>query len=453
MLQLSYAMSKEISLQELMVNVVKKCLLSNSNKDLPDAIFNRLSQMRSDLAFILMQKLAEVASTVSGIKMLLFTTWDTIRSSDTNIELAIAGGEADYYRPLLKILFLSLRAHMGAPAPFAPMNSGVNTSGSSQSQGDQQTRLPSTELQLTVLDIIDMIVTRGFRNLAVRVHESPSSSSPEDIALVTAILQTALHIPGIESSHTQICTKIIDEGAAHIAINLFSWSDRLAINGDPVYGELAILFLLELSSMPLMAEQLAVDGIISLITDARLTSYIRQGIHPIKGNQRLYSIWFRGILPLCLNLLHAIGPPIAPEISKFLNQFSNQLTRAADNFDNAAGAAQGITLPMAVEAHSLALIYRILEGFRAAGASTGVLASEIASLEWHAAGVKEDVEYWLGNRESLRHRLMPVTARDEEEMTREKPLKQKDVLGSSSENRFEERVVRELSAVVGLLSE
>lgn len=447
-------MSKETSLQELMIKVVKGCLISNSDRSLPDDLFYRLVQVRSDLAFILTQRLAQVHTTNPEMKTVLFTTWDSIQSSDTNLELAMAAGDSEYYRPLLKILFLSLRAHMSKDTTTPPSTPpAANDVGQSDSPRSQRRRslLPSPELQITVLDILDIVVARGFRNLAVRIHDNPTESSPEDIALVTAILQTALHISGMEHSHVQICNKLIDQDVARVAITLFSWSDRLAINSDPVYGELAILFLLELSSMPLMAEQLAVDGILAQLSDAHLTSYIRRGVHPINGHQRLYSIWYRGLLALCLNLLQAIGPPIAPEVTIFLNQFPTQLSLATNNFDNKPAGPAGITLGMASEAHSLALLYRIIEGFKAAGASTGVLASEIPSLvEWNAAGVKEDVEYWLGNRASLQLRLLPVTPREEEELLKEKPVGRKR---DGSESRFEERVVRELSAVVGLLSE
>ncbi|KAI9792731.1 MAG: hypothetical protein M1816_001830 [Peltula sp. TS41687] len=459
MLELSCVTLTDPSLQELMIEVVTNCMVSNSNRNLPDNLFEQLVQ---------------VDSTLPDMKAILFNTWDSIKSSDTNLELAMATGDVEYYRPLLKILFLSLRAHMGkntTPPPNSPpAESGAgqsSPSSSQQQQHQQRSLLPSTELQITVLDILDVVVSRGFRNLAVRIHENPLSSSPEDIALVTAILQTALHIPGMEHSHGPICNGLIDQDVARVAIGLFSWSDRLAHNngGDPVYGELAMLFLLELSSLPPMAEHLAVDGILAQLSSAQLTAHTRRGVHALNGpHQRLYSIWTRGFLPVCLNLLRGIGPAIAPEVAHFLNQFAAQLTLATNTFDNksataAAAGPVGITLGMASEAHSLALLHRIVEGYRAGGASSGVLASDIPSLTeagWNAAGVKEDVEYWLANRASLRLRLLPVSPREEEELVKEKPVgmgRKAGGVAGGCESRFEERVVGELSAVVGLLSE
>jgi nuclear pore complex protein Nup188 len=298
-----------------------------------------------------------------------------------------------------------------------------------------------------------------------------------------------LRIPAVETVHLRICEQFVDRETPRAATTLFSWSDQLTIDGDPIYGELAILFLVKLSSIPSVAEQLALDGVLSQLSNANLTSLIRSGARPLDSNPRLYQIWARGFLPLSLNLLRAVGPLIAPEVSQFLSQFRTQLELASNNFDNkpaalvssanAAAAAHGghfFTLSMAFEAHSLALITYILDRFRSAGASTGVVPHEIAPLEWDAAGVKEDIEYWLARRGALRERLLPFDA-VEEQMARE-PANQSgkgvggaaagdagasifgaDAGGSGgagshgSINQFEERFVAELTAVVGLLSQ
>lgn len=448
-IELSNTFLQERSLQEVLANTVNECLIANTNSDLPESIFYEVFQIRTDFAFVLLQKLVGAKSTHPDMKKVLFTAWDTIKTSQINIELALVGNDAEYYRSLLRVVLLSLRVH--ADERREHLSGSFNRSLSKPKNGT----MPSLELQLVVLDIIDVIVARGFRALAAAVHESRTDSSPEDIALVTAILQTSLHIPEIDVLHLQICTKFAEADTARVAATLFSWSDGLAINGDPIYGELAMLFLMELSSIRLMAEQLAVDGILSQLLNSKLVASIRRGVGPFSRTPRVYSIWVRGILRLCLNLLLAVGPPTAPEVSEFLNQFEAQLALASANFDNKPtssdpspnNTAGYITLSTASEAHALALIHRILEGFRAAGASTGVLTSEILSLQWDATTVREDIEYWLESRNGLRQRILPINEL-EEELTREKP-RRKD---RASENRFEEELVDELTNVVTLLN-
>ncbi|KAI9886957.1 MAG: hypothetical protein M1823_001249 [Watsoniomyces obsoletus] len=438
------------SLQSSIAKVVKGCLEANKDQNVPEDIFTNLTRVRSDLAFVLMQRLAEARSTVPEVKTVIFTVWDTIQQSDINFELALAGGDVGYYRPLLKILFLSLRPLLDHDTKFR----------ASQLNKSQSGNPPFMELQPVILNLLDLIVARGFRHLTVAVHDNPTQSSPEDIALVTAILQTTLRIPGVQDTlHQQICNRFAEHETARVATTLFSWADQLVIDGDPIYGELAILFLVELSCVEKMAEQLAVEGVLSQLSNANLTSIIRRGVRPLDRPPRLYTIWTRGFLPLCLNLLQAVGAAICPEVSTFLSQFDAQLLLASNSFDNqplpsAGRVVEGkdfFTLSQAAEVHSLCMIWRIIEFFRQMGASTGYLATEILSLpaSWDPRGLKEDIEYWLARRGALRERLLPLGPVEEEE-TRTKPIGKGGVSGC--DDRFEERFIGELMAVVRLLS-
>jgi len=262
---------------------------------------------------------------------LLPTVWETIHSLGDTFELALATGDASYYRLLLKILYLALRMHAdGMKKASQPGQFGQDTLAI--------TRLrDSSSAVRIVIDVLDRIVAQGFRDLAVVVHDNPIDSSPEDIAIITGILQACLRVPGIEFCHPQIVAMLVNSGTARVATTLFSWSDSLAVDGDPIYGELSMLFLLELSSMPPMAEQLAIDGVLGHISSANITKYLRsRKVSPFAegaGIQRCYSIWVRGVLPLLLNLLHSVGASIATEVALFLNQFPALLKQSAEAFD------------------------------------------------------------------------------------------------------------------------
>lgn len=436
----------------MMAFVVNDCLAANSTTNLPENIFNQLVQVRGDFAFYLMQQLAETRSTIPTVRSILGRTWDSIRTSGIDFELALSGGDASYYRSMLKILFLALRTHLADPSLPTPAKSVVGRPTAAQ----RQQKAASHQTHEMVLSILDLIVARGFRHLAAAVHDQPGSSSPEDIALITAILQTCLRIPGIEPHHPQITSLFADHGTARTATTLFSWCDQLAVDGDPIYGELSLLMLVELSSVPSFAEHLAHDGVLNQLTAAKIMSYFRRGVRPLAPDptgQRLHTIWTRGILPLCLNLIDVIGPPLAADISSFLNGSDAQLAIAATNFDTASSApAAGepgkgcITLALASEAHSLALLYRILDAIRSLGAASGVLNGEVPELKWDARAVKEDVELLLQGRRGLRARIAPV-GEAERDMACLKP--KRDAAGV--ENRLEERIVSELEGVVGLL--
>lgn len=423
------------SLQNDLAMVVQKCLSANMEASIPAALFDNVAQIRADLAFVLLQRLTSIKSKEPVVRGLLSTAWDIVRTSDQDFEVASTPRDVEYYRTLLRILFLALQPQNYNPAAV-------------------EKRSAST-VPVVPLEILNA-VHKNFRALCGNVHANPESVQPADFVLLTAILQSILRIPGIASSHSTIANTCADAGTLRIATSLYSWSDRLVTpdSVDPIYGELAILFLLELSSVTFIAEQMAVEGVLSGLSSANLSHYLRNmnGKGPFDEPARVFAIWTKGILPLCLNLLEAVGPPIAAEIGAFLNSFPAQLRRAEADLENKQPTlrhpyAGCLTLGLASETHSLSLISLILERLRAVGASAGVSSNEVPALEFQRADVKEVVEGILRSKRNLRERIMPVGER-EGEWAREKPSAgAKDV-----ESRLEERVVAEFEAALVCLT-
>lgn len=408
----------------------------------PEEIFSRLSQTRADFAIVLAQRLIQANSTVPEMQGLLNTTWDTIRALRGSFDRAVPDGDVLYYRSLLKLLFLAIRIHAEAKQQEIAANLRASK------------RMAQTSaIAPVIMDIIKHVVAIGIRELASVIHDSPANSSPEDLALITGILQSCLRIPGIEFCHPQIVNMLTQAAVPRLAVTLFSWSDSLAIDGDPIYGELSMLFLLELSSIPLMAEQLAIDGVLGHLASANITSYLRRGgVGPFAesaGLQRCYSIWARGILPFLLNLLDAVQASLAIEISLFLAQFPNLLKQSEQSLDApetnriiARGTVKYITLTMCSEVHSMALLSFILNGFR----ETLKGSVDIPEVKWDAAGVLENVEFWLGSRALLRERLLPMGEREME-------MRRKSEGGAQGAvSKLEEKVSIELEGIRDVLN-
>jgi nuclear pore complex protein Nup188 len=408
----------------------------------PEEIFSRLSQTRADFAIVLAQRLIQANSTVPEMQGLLNTIWDTIRALRGSFDRAVPDGDVLYYRSLLKLLFLAIRIHAEAKQQEIAANLRASK------------RMAQTSaIAPVIMDIIKHVVAIGIRELASVIHDSPANSSPEDLALITGILQSCLRIPGIEFCHPQIVNMLTQAAVPRLAVTLFSWSDSLAIDGDPIYGELSMLFLLELSSIPLMAEQLAIDGVLGHLASANITSYLRRGgVGPFAesaGLQRCYSIWARGILPFLLNLLDAVQASLAIEISLFLAQFPNLLKQSEQSLDApetnriiARGTVKYITLTMCSEVHSMALLSFILNGFR----ETLKGSVDIPEVKWDAAGVLENVEFWLGSRALLRERLLPMGEREME-------MRRKSEGGAQGAvSKLEEKVSIELEGIRDVLN-
>ena len=180
-------------------------------------------------------------------------------------------------------------------------------------------------------------------------------------------------------------------------------------------------FLLTLSSVPPVAEQMAaVDGVLVQLSSANVSSYFLKpnGKDPFDEPRRMFSIWTQGFLPLCLNLLDAVGPAIAADISAFLNGFPEQLKRAETALENRAATprnphAGAVTLGLVSEAHSLCLIALILASDISRGAADGINAADVPKLNLDYEKVKEDVASLVRQKTSLASRIVPVGVMEE----------------------------------------
>lgn len=417
-----------------MLQVAEQCLESNQRPQPPENIFVVLAHSRANLALTLLQRLADYSLLPKDITQLLSLVAATLNG----VENPWSKTEVSYFRTLLKILFVTLR--------------GTKHSTNSSAQ-KPATESPVAVSQL-VLTILDRVVARSFRTLAALVHEPDAATTPEDLALITAILQACLSVPGIEQCQVQVLNIMSSHDILQVATSLFSWSDRLTDKGDPVYGELALLLLLELSALPALAEQLACDGLLGHLTSAKLAGFMRRdNVSPFTDNAgaaRCYAIWAKGILPLLLNVLGALGATIAPEVAFVLNQFPNLLRSSVDRLEapglsrttvSSSAPPHFVALVAVSEVHSLALLTRVLAALRVNNSR------DIPEVVWDAGAVMENVEFWLTSRKVLRERLLPLGPREVEW----RGLKAAE--GSGCENRLEEKAVELLEGVRDVLGE
>ncbi|ODH46240.1 hypothetical protein GX48_07663 [Paracoccidioides brasiliensis] len=445
-------------IQKSMARVVRHCLVSNSQTVPDENIFFRVQQIRAEFALALLQRLNDVGSRGAEVFELLRIAWDATRFRNPSYESALLNNDTEYYGLMLNILFLALQFHVAGPSRSTP---------------EAISKKPEISSDLVlVLEIINVVVAQGFKSFTTYLHDEPQRCSPKDFAVLTAILQTALRVKDADRIYEQVTFHLADNDTPRYAATLFSWSYQLTVEGDPVYGELSILFLLELSCIPLMAEQMAADGVLVKLSTFRLTDVLRQpqGCGPLDPIPRLFAIWNLGFLPLCLNLLYSVGRA-APEIAAFLNQFEGQLRRASRSFSfsqptTTSGAfptsqsplansqlpssqhVKRLSLGMATEACSLALISLIIRKFRDAGAGAGVDSQNIQELKWDRAQVKDDIESLFEKRSILRSRIV-ATNEKELAMSRREPVDRTD----GCQSQLEEKIVKELQTTVMCLTD
>ncbi|KAJ5682477.1 hypothetical protein N7462_005642 [Penicillium macrosclerotiorum] len=426
-------------IQKSMAVVAQNCLEANTRSVPPEAIFERIQQVRVDFAQALLQRLVEVQAHGAEAFRLLDVVYRTLRSRHRTYEEALISDDTEHYRSLLNILFLALQFHLP----------GLNRT--NPEALNKQTAI-SSDVNV-VVEIVKTVVAQGFKSLTTYLHEQPEKCTPKDFAIIIAIFQTCLQVKNADRFYEHIAFQVEDNDIARHATTLFSWADQLAVAGDPIYGELSLSILVKMSTLPLLAEHLAVEAVLMKLSTCRLTNILRQpkGFGPFDPIPRLYTIWTTGILPLCLNLLYNVVRA-APEVAAFLNQFEGQLNRAAESFSTPHATAssvpstQWISLSMASETYSLSLISFILNRFREAGPSAGLDSHSIQELRWDKNQVKEDIEDLLGRPAVLRTRIV-ATNEKEVEWSRQKPADS----ASGAETRLEEKVIAELKAAVACL--
>lgn len=451
-IEISAGFETESALQLQMVAVVNRCLQANSNSTLPEKVFGHLLLSRAALALITLQRLVACKIQTRSIKSVLSNVWTAIRGCGQNFELAFVGDTTSYYRTLLKILLLAIQPYIYMKAPRQP-----DTSQKKDARFSTSIRDNLEDAGPILLEITTDVVAKGFHSLATTLHETPRDVMPSDLGLLTALLQSVLHIDGIHILHPQIALRLSDANAGRYAAALFSWSDHFtADEGDPVFGELSISFLVDMSCIQPQAEFLAAEGLLAQLSTANIMRAFREGrgAGPLDSPQRLHVIWAKGILPLCLNLLTAVGESFAPEVAGFLNNFVAQLSRSKRYLDIKSApsalepSASRITLNVATELHTLALLSVILGRFRAAPAASAI--GEIEELAWDSMAVKADLEAWLNERRAgLKGRIV-ATTEQEVQMARMPPV-QGNVEGGG-DNRLVEKVISELAGALACLS-
>lgn len=457
-------------LSKQMWQVAEQCLTANTSTQGPERIFDSVRQSRADLALMLIQRLMNTRAVQGGglqfsdVSKALNAVWGVMDALDN----PFGKDHIAYYRTLQRTLYVTLRGLASTDV----MRLGRSSMGPDGAAGKRASVNGGTSAALatsqTVLNILDRAVAKGFRTLVSLIHDPEISVMPEDLTLLTAILQACLSLPDMEQCHTQILNIMSSYDVLHVATSLFSWSHKLAASAgksssandnagggeDPVYAELSILFLLELSSVPVVAEQLACDGLLAQISTAQIANVMRRSkiVGPFADSavaQRCYSVWARALLPLLLNLLTALGQSVAPEVAYLLNQFPGLMRAATDRFDapstsRTGGAGTGqqnfLALVAIEEASSLAMLTRILEVARAQRAR------EVPEVEWDGAGLLENVEYWLSSRRMLRERLIPLGARESEWRVTKSAVQ-------GCETLLEERAIRGLEGLRAILSE
>ncbi|EEY20570.1 conserved hypothetical protein [Verticillium alfalfae VaMs.102] len=374
-----FSLPENPNVQKQMLQVAQQCLNANQSTQGPENIFVRIVEDRANLALMLLRRLVGTSPTSQDIKQILGSLFSVINA----VQDPFGPESIEYHRTILKTVYVTLRLYGSADKESL----NASTSGPKGS---------STTLTQTILNLLDTVVAKGFRSLISLSEYACDGPVPDSNPLTSCVIRR------------------------HARSDISVFLVRQTLDQQrPDYGELSLLFLLELSTLPTLAEQMAADGLLSHLTSANITNYMRKGIispfSDVVGAQRCYSIWAKGVLPLLLNLLTALGGTVAPEVAYVLNQFPHLLKSSVERFE-APGASRTasrdaphyVTLLAVSEVHSLALLTKVIGALRVNNNR------DIPEVDWDAASLLENIDFWLSTRKLLKERLLPLGQREVE---------------------------------------
>jgi len=438
---LSQCVNQDTALQPVLATTVERCLRASNEARTDEPGTAEVLQVRAELAFVLLSKLVEAKVQDESMRDLLPVTWDLVRSSPVNYDVATAPEDLAYYRTLLQVLYLAIQPHTYMDLPPARQVNGTRPNDPST----EHRRLPPATAA-SLVEIVSKTIAPAFRALCSNLHSDLRLALPADFALVTALLQAVLAVKGIDIANAPMADAVANANLVRGTLSLYSWADQLAevMDQDPIYGEIAVTFLLGLSRIPQVAEHMAVSGLLVQLSSANLSNYFRKpgGKGPFDEPRRMFTIWTEGFLSLCLNLLGTVGPALAAEVATFLNSFPEQLARAEDAFKTEMASHRrkphrgDITLSLLTEAHSLIMIGLILQSDMAKGAAQGINAADIPPLAYDLANAKAEIEKLPRTKSSLADKIVACNEREADLAARPAT--------AAYDNRLTELVMREV---------
>jgi nuclear pore complex protein Nup188 len=292
---------------EMLRIVAGTAVETNVSDDLSVPIFRIVIKARMDLAFFILYHVSKASIPVGDVD-LLTTTVKVL--TDPNIQFLTfaedrsGGSDTRLYKQLLKIINLQLD-------DFAKDDEG------------------DFHLVQALHSILDVVVIRGMRAVASAMQTNPSAGGVEDVVQITTILRKCLKIEGVTSIYPNLVQQMGDSGCDHAVLSLFSNSLELCISeGDPIFGELSLIYLLEWLNVDIMADHFAASGLFGVLTESSLARAIQEGTIRPTTDPRVFGIWTKGILSIMLQFLKQLGSRLLPESIVFIELYSRQFDSA-----------------------------------------------------------------------------------------------------------------------------
>ncbi|ODQ66820.1 hypothetical protein NADFUDRAFT_6940, partial [Nadsonia fulvescens var. elongata DSM 6958] len=364
--------------------VSRVCLTINAKYGIVAPILEEIYDIRLKVSFLTIHKLfrSNPKSVVADdYQSTLYYAWTLLESPEIEFISSISGSRKTSYKSLLKIIILLLDL--------------IKTT--------ENASVRKFSLLQIVSSILETVVANGSRALIESIYDLNEEDKVEDMIHIISILRKCLAIPESKTLFANFSRQIAESGCLNLVLSLFSYSEQLLINGDCVYGELTLLFLLELSTIESVAEQLVVGGIFGSLSDSPIAKSIQDG--NIEPTTRLHNIYTKGMLPIVLMLLRQLGGRVMPEVLTFMNFYSAQIKSCFKSWLD----PKIITLSSISELYETVILFQII-------LSQDDVRSHIEfvdSLLFDKEELSEGIDYLLAHPRYLASKLVATTAEEQ----------------------------------------
>lgn len=304
--------------RDLLNFTVEEQAISKSNGD-----FKKFYVSRITLSFLICFTISKADSNTqkidkSIILSIITSSSQLLESESLNLIEELTTLDVTYSNPLLKILLLSIRMI------------------------DNDDNQLVIENSTTFIDIWMNVICKGLniifssiRNKAISIpnHEYGDDKlilkQIDDIKLIFQLLEKFLTLNFNSAIELEIAKITIESNVFNSIINLFGISHLIKINDDDIFGDLSLLFILEMAKNKLIAEKFVSKGIFQILNESTISLMIQRGhITPYVNDMRinrLHQLWVERILPIMLTLIGHFKESIMFDICKFVITFKNQI--------------------------------------------------------------------------------------------------------------------------------
>ncbi len=285
-----------------------------------------------------LEHLPEVATTLEMLSNFLIQHSHAVLKS-------ISNGSCSSFRPIIQAVFVILDV----------------------SSTSKESLKNSRSLQRVLVNVFDVVVCNLGGAILTKSQTSPSASLAEDLCLVIAVGRMTLRYPGIRPVFPILAAALHRHGTAMRALDLFSHSDSLYVEGKLIYGDLSLQFINLLLEIPHEAEHILSNGLIRTLLESPVCSRLQDGgvAAHVAETASLHHIWIQGILPIILNLTITLSTKLQRDLEVFVDAYAKQINFCLTSWDR----PKILTSAAVDETFLLALLFELLRSLSSTGNS------------------------------------------------------------------------------------